>query len=136
MSSDLGTTANPSGAATSAAPGVGPWIALILTGVSWFVLDTLRVEWGLIRQGVHFYDMADVIAHPGRVFNGLLIEETDSRLVLRDGTKTETIAKSDIDRHVTQNISMMPEGLEKTMTEQEFSDLVSFLLTREPPRKD
>ena len=31
-----------------------------------------------------------------------------------------------------QNISMMPEGLEKTMTEQEFIDLVAFLLTREP----
>ena len=30
---------------------------------------------------------------------------------------------------------MMPEGLEKTMTEQEFSDLVAFLLTREPPAK-
>jgi hypothetical protein len=29
---------------------------------------------------------------------------------------------------------MMPEGLEKTMNEQEFADLVSFLLTREPPK--
>jgi len=34
-----------------------------------------------------------------------------------------------------QNISMMPEGLEKTMTEQEFRDLVAFLLTKEPPTR-
>ena len=31
-------------------------------------------------------------------------------------------------------MSMMPEVLEKTMTEQEFIDLVAFLLTREPPK--
>jgi hypothetical protein len=29
----------------------------------------------------------------------------------------------------------MPEGLEKTMSEQNFTDLVAFLLTREPPKK-
>jgi hypothetical protein len=29
----------------------------------------------------------------------------------------------------------MPEGLEQTMTEQEFADLVAFLLTREAPGK-
>ena len=32
-----------------------------------------------------------------------------------------------------QNISMMPEGLEKSMSEQEFVDLVAFLLTRDAP---
>ena len=40
---------------------------------------------------------------------------------------------ADIARLVQQNVSMMPEGLEGTMTEQEFADLVAFLLTREPP---
>jgi hypothetical protein len=30
---------------------------------------------------------------------------------------------------------MMPEGLEKTMTGQEFRDLVAFLLTKEPPAR-
>jgi hypothetical protein len=29
---------------------------------------------------------------------------------------------------------MMPEGLEGTVTEQEFADLVAFLLTKEPPK--
>jgi putative heme-binding domain-containing protein len=71
----------------------------------------------------------------GTVFSGILVEETPTRVVLRDGTKTETINRDELDRLVVQNISMMPEGLEKTMTEQEFRDLVAFLLTKEPPTR-
>jgi hypothetical protein len=44
------------------------------------------------------------------------------------------IPREEIDKLVQQNLSMMPEGLEKTMTEQEFRDLIAFLLTREPPK--
>jgi hypothetical protein len=51
--------------------GVGPWIALALTGIGWFALDTLQVKWGLISQGVRFVDMESVIAHPARLFSGL-----------------------------------------------------------------
>ncbi len=51
--------------------GTGTWIALLLTCFSWFALDTLRVQWGPLKQDVHFYDMADVIGHPARLFTGL-----------------------------------------------------------------
>jgi hypothetical protein len=51
--------------------GTDAWIALALTFFGWFGLDTLRVEWGPWSQGIHFYDMADVIALPARLFNGL-----------------------------------------------------------------
>ena len=71
----------------------------------------------------------------GTVVSGVLVEDTPQRIVLKDQTKTYPIARKDISRLVTQNISMMPEGLEKTMNAQEFADLVSFLLTREPPKK-
>jgi putative heme-binding domain-containing protein len=117
--------------------GKGGQVGPDLTGVGRETVDAILtnvIDPNLVIGAPYFVHVTRT--KDGRVFNGLLIEETDTRLVLRDGTKTETIAKSDIDRHVTQNISMMPEGLEKTMTEQEFSDLVSFLLTREPPRKD
>lgn len=69
----------------------------------------------------------------GQVFTGLLVEQSDQRIVLKDGTKTEIIPRAELDRLVVQNISMMPEGLEKSMTEQEFTDLVSFLLTKRDP---
>jgi hypothetical protein len=74
-SSVLGTTPASAwpGRWVSSATQLGPgaWIALALTFFGWFALDTLRVEWGPFRHGVHFYDMADVIAHPARLFNGL-----------------------------------------------------------------
>ena len=69
----------------------------------------------------------------GTVFSGLLVEESDQRIVLRDQTKQETIPRDQLDKMVLQNISVMPEGLEKTMTEPEFAHLVAFLLTKEPP---
>jgi putative heme-binding domain-containing protein len=79
---------------------------------------------------VHVAKMKD-----GTVVSGVLIEDTPQRIVLKDQTKTYPLQRKDIARLVQQNISMMPEGLEKTMNDQEFADLVSFLLTREPPAK-
>jgi putative heme-binding domain-containing protein len=69
----------------------------------------------------------------GTVFSGLLVEESADRIVLKDQTKTEAINRKDLDKLVVPEISMMPEGLEKTLSDQEFRDLVAFLLTREPP---
>ncbi len=44
------------------------------------------------------------------------------------------IKREDLKELRQTHLSMMPEGLEKTMTDQEFCDLVAFLLTREPPK--
>jgi putative membrane-bound dehydrogenase-like protein len=70
----------------------------------------------------------------GDVISGLLVEQSDTQVVLKDQTKTTTIPRSQLEKLTVQNISMMPEGLETQMTEQEFRDLVAFLLTREPPK--
>lgn len=73
--SDLATPADTSGpggwVASATRLGTGPWVALMLTCLGWFAFDTLRVVWGPISHGVHFYDMADVIGHPARLFSGL-----------------------------------------------------------------
>jgi putative heme-binding domain-containing protein len=69
----------------------------------------------------------------GTSANGLLAEENDKQIVLKDGTQKITISRADIDRMKETTLSMMPEGLEATMTEQEFIDLVGFLLTKQPP---
>jgi putative heme-binding domain-containing protein len=117
--------------------GKGGQVGPDLTGVGRETVDAILtnvIDPNLVIGAPYFVHVART--KDGRVFNGLLIEQTDTRVVLRDGTKTETIPRAQIDRLVVQNISMMPEGLEKTMTEQEFADLVSFLLTREPPKED
>jgi putative heme-binding domain-containing protein len=108
-----------------------------LTGVGRDTLDAVLtnvIDPNLVIGKPYYVNVART--KDGKVFNGLLVEETDTRVVLRDNTKTEIIQRSDLDRLVVQNISMMPEGLEKTMTEQEFGDLVAFLLTKAPPQQE
>jgi putative membrane-bound dehydrogenase-like protein len=69
----------------------------------------------------------------GTVVNGLLVEESEKQIVLKDGAQRTTIPRSDIVKMLETRLSMMPEGLETTMTEPEFIDLISFLLTKQPP---
>ena len=69
----------------------------------------------------------------GTVATGLLAEENDKQIVLKDGTQKITIPRADIDKMKETTLSMMPEGLEATMSEREFIDLVGFLLTRQAP---
>jgi putative membrane-bound dehydrogenase-like protein len=70
----------------------------------------------------------------GTVYNGLLVEDSPRQVVLKEPTGTHVIPRDQLDRLVQQNISMMPEGLEQTMTKDEFCDLIAFLLTKQPPR--
>ena len=69
----------------------------------------------------------------GTSVSGLLVEDSDKQVILKDPTGQFVVPRSDLARLVQQNISMMPEGLENTMSKDEFCDLIAFLLTRQPP---
>jgi len=69
----------------------------------------------------------------GTVFNGILVEDSPKQVVLKEPTGTHVIPRDQLSKLVQQNISMMPEGLEQTMSKDEFCDLVAFLLTKGPP---
>jgi putative membrane-bound dehydrogenase-like protein len=71
----------------------------------------------------------------GTVYNGLLVEDSPKQVVLKEPAGLHVIPRDQLARMVQQNISMMPEGLESTMTKNEFCDLIAFLLTKSPPRK-
>src|SRR4051794_34182078 len=47
------------------------WAAVGLTFAGWFLLDTLRVEWGPIDRRVSFYDLPVLISAPARLFTGI-----------------------------------------------------------------
>ena len=67
--------------------------------------------------------------------SGLLAEDSPNRIVLKDPAGLHVIPRDRLIKLVQQNISMMPEGLEQTMTREEFCDLIAFLLTKSPPGK-
>jgi putative heme-binding domain-containing protein len=69
----------------------------------------------------------------GTTASGLLVEESEKRIVLKDSNQQLTVPRDQIDRLKETTLSMMPERLEKTMSQQQFVDLIAFLLTKQPP---
>ena len=85
----------------------------------------------VIGAGYRSYTVA---TQDGRVLNGLLVEESPQRVVLKvQGGKLETIPRADIDVYKVSEISMMPEQLEKQLTPQEIVDLFAFLILDKHP---
>ena len=77
---------------------------------------------------VNGYESYHVSTHSGERMTGVVFEETDTAIVLKDATQQETrFLREAIQELRPSEISTMPEGLAQTMTEQELLDLVDFL---------
>ncbi len=70
----------------------------------------------------------------GRTITGLAVEESAERLVLKNAEGQRIVIKTaDIEDRKTSEVSLMPEGLAQTMTDQQLVDLLAYLSTlREP----
>ena len=74
------------------------------------------------------YQARIVKTKDGRSIMGLPVEDNAQRVIIRPPTgKDDTIPRNQIDSIEVLPISLMPEGLENTMTEQELVDLINFL---------
>jgi putative membrane-bound dehydrogenase-like protein len=81
------------------------------------------------------YQATTVATTDGRVLTGLVAEESPERLVLKtQGGKLETIPRGDIEERKLSPLSLMPEDLEKQLTEAELADLFAFLTLDKHPR--
>ncbi len=64
----------------------------------------------------------------GQVVTGVRVLETDAAITVGDAQgQTRTIEKSKIDAQKALDLSLMPEGLEKALSDKEFVDLIAFL---------
>jgi len=80
------------------------------------------------------YQAVNVLTVDGRVLSGLLVEDSPSRVVLKlQGGKLETIARDDVDAMKTSDTSLMPEGIEKQLSQEEILDLFAYLTLTKPP---
>ena len=76
-----------------------------------------------------------LITDDGRVLSGLPVEESPQRVVLKmQGGELATIPRDEIDSYKVSELSLMPEGIEKQLTEKELLDLFAFLLLDKPPQ--
>jgi putative membrane-bound dehydrogenase-like protein len=70
------------------------------------------------------------VLEDGRVMTGLVITRKDGQVTIGDATgKRVSFPASDVEEEVAQSISLMPDGLVSSLTTQQVSDLVEYLLT-------
>jgi putative heme-binding domain-containing protein len=64
----------------------------------------------------------------GRVVTGKLVTDAPDGITLQgENNKIDVIPRGEIEEHAVKNISVMPEGLPKDMTEQQFRDLIEYV---------
>jgi putative heme-binding domain-containing protein len=71
----------------------------------------------------------------GKALTGVKVTETETTLTLADNQGQKyVLAKTDIEEQQVSPLSTMPEGLEKRFTEDEFLDLIAFLVSQKEGR--
>ena len=69
-----------------------------------------------------------LVTTDGTTASGILAAETSTSISLKaPGNKIITIPRSEIDQLRSTGLSLMPEGLEKTISQQEMADLLAFI---------
>jgi putative heme-binding domain-containing protein len=77
------------------------------------------------------YETWVVRTKSGDLLSGRKTEDTDTRVTILDvDGKYHDIPADQVDRKVKQNVSLMPEGMSQTMTQQDLVDLVEFLSSK------
>lgn len=78
-----------------------------------------------VLPGFVQYAVAD---RDGRSYTGIIAAETASSLTLRRGDGAQdTLLRGQVESMTSTGQSLMPEGLEKTITRQDMADLIAFL---------
>ena len=75
------------------------------------------------------YQLVIVTTRDGRTLSGIVAAEDAQQLTLRLPGQDTVVAKSEIQSREKSPISMMPEGLLKTLTNDEVRDLIAYLRT-------
>ncbi len=78
----------------------------------------------------HNYEMYKLLLSDGRTLSGVLISRTVSEVVLKDkDAVVVNIPAGEIDELTQQSKSLMPDDLQKLLTEQQLVDVVEFMQT-------
>lgn len=76
----------------------------------------------------HGFDLWNIVLQNGESLQGVITEETPSSLTVRNANgQVNTLARDEILTQKAMNMSAMPAGLEKDITQGEMADLLAFL---------
>jgi putative heme-binding domain-containing protein len=104
---------------------VGPNLASIRTKSPAEILDQILDPNRLVEPQFFNYQ---ILTTGGRVVEGILDSASQTSVTLRRAeAATETVLRTNIERIFCSGISLMPEGMEKTIDAQQMADLIAFL---------
>ncbi len=73
------------------------------------------------------FQMTLFITNAGRTISGIVAEENAQTVTIQTPTEKVVLPTADIDERNKSNVSMMPEGLLKTLSQQQILDLFAYL---------
>lgn len=77
------------------------------------------------------------VTDDGESISGLLVEETDEAIILREpGGKQRRLLRKELENFRSTQLSLMPEGLEKDMTPADLRNVIAFVADKTPPPKE
>ncbi|MGE3805256.1 MAG: c-type cytochrome [Gemmataceae bacterium] len=112
--------------------GEGKQVAPDLTGSNRDNLDYLLVN--IIDPSAVVavdFKMSVLAMKDGRVLNGVVLRKTPQTVTLQTQTEQVTVPAGDIEEITPTTASLMPEGLFKTLKEEQVRDLVAYLMSKQ-----
>ena len=73
------------------------------------------------------YRLTTLVTEDGRLFSGFVVRQTGSDVVFRTQDARIRLSMKDVETIRTSNISMMPEGMLRTFTDEQVRDLLVYL---------
>ena len=73
------------------------------------------------------YKLTTVVMADGRLLSGFIIRQDDRWLEIRTQDAEVRLKMNDVDEIVTSRVSMMPEGMLRNLTDEQFRDLLAYL---------
>ena len=81
-----------------------------------------------------YHEVVNVVMKDGRMASGLLVKETVDKMFLSSGEGgMQPIAFREIEKARYSSVSLMPEGLDRSLKPEEIADLVAYLKASKPP---
>jgi putative heme-binding domain-containing protein len=104
---------------------VGPDLATVGASAPLdYLLESVLLPAKIVKDG---YTCIHLVTRKGRLLRGILLRESPREVVLRDPTHDEiVIPAADIEERAVGG-SLMPDGLDQTLTDGELADLIRFL---------
>jgi len=79
---------------------------------------------------VRDFEPYNIVTNDGRILAGLIVAQTSDNVTIQQQTGNPiTLLRKDIDEMVAGTISIMPNGLDKALTESELADVIAYLMS-------